>query len=193
MNTIVRVGSPAPDFVYPGADGRQQRLSSLWADSPALVLWLRHCGCTFFSEFLAQLRETLPEFASRGVRVACVIQGRPEDAERICSRHGIESLCVPDPQKESYRAMGFGRASWRELVFAPAEVRRRWVEARRAGGRVHWSAAFRPESDWLQLPGAALVARGGEILWLHRGADFADLPPARQLLAIAAAHLTPRA
>jgi hypothetical protein len=39
----VRVGASAPEFEY-RIEGRQARLSELWSEGPALVLWLRHCG-----------------------------------------------------------------------------------------------------------------------------------------------------
>ncbi|HEV2021549.1 MAG TPA: hypothetical protein VGQ94_03385 [Terriglobales bacterium] len=44
MAMEVRVGGPAPEFVYITASGEQKRLSALWAGRPALVLWLRHFG-----------------------------------------------------------------------------------------------------------------------------------------------------
>ena len=44
MTITVRVGSVAPDFVYTPAQGEQKHLAQLWAEGPALVLWLRHFG-----------------------------------------------------------------------------------------------------------------------------------------------------
>ena len=38
------VGDPAPDLAYTTASGEARRLSSVWADGPALVVWLRHLG-----------------------------------------------------------------------------------------------------------------------------------------------------
>lgn len=40
----IAVGSPAPEFLYQTAAGEEKRLSALWADRPALLLWLRHFG-----------------------------------------------------------------------------------------------------------------------------------------------------
>jgi hypothetical protein len=37
-------GGPAPDFDYKTIGGEPRRLSSLWAEGPALVVWLRHFG-----------------------------------------------------------------------------------------------------------------------------------------------------
>jgi hypothetical protein len=37
-------GDTIPEFVYTTASGESRRLSELWAEGPALVLWLRHFG-----------------------------------------------------------------------------------------------------------------------------------------------------
>ncbi len=44
MVHVVKVGSRAPDFEYTRPDRSSARLSELWAEGPALVVWLRHCG-----------------------------------------------------------------------------------------------------------------------------------------------------
>jgi len=45
MNTRVPdIGDAAPDFAYEDRDGKSRQLSELWADGPALIVWLRHFG-----------------------------------------------------------------------------------------------------------------------------------------------------
>lgn len=124
-----------------------------------------------------------------GVRLACVVQGTAAEAARFCGRHDIAQICVPDPEKESYRAMGLGRTRWREILRPTTELKRRRKEANEAGCGVSVSGALQKHSDVLQLPGAALIARGGKILWLHRGTHTADLPVAEELLEVVRNHL----
>jgi hypothetical protein len=38
------VGDAAPDFVYRDSMGNERRLSELWSEAPALIVWLRHMG-----------------------------------------------------------------------------------------------------------------------------------------------------
>ena len=130
------------------------------------------------------MREKLTRFEARGVHLACVVQGTAEEAARFCARHGIEEISIPDPAKRSYRSMGFPRCSWRDMIFASEELRKRRVEAREAGCRVSLSGALQKHSDVLQLPGAALFAEGGKILWLYRGAHTGDLPSADELVQV---------
>lgn len=116
------------------------------------------------------------------MRLACVVQGTAEETARFCGRHGVEQLCIPDPEKESYRAMGLRRTRWKEILVPSAELRQRRKEANEAGCGISLSGTLQKHSDVLQLPGAALVGAGGKILWLHRGTHTADLPSADSLL-----------
>jgi hypothetical protein len=38
------LGDAALDFVYKDGGGNERRLSELWGDGPALIVWLRHFG-----------------------------------------------------------------------------------------------------------------------------------------------------
>lgn len=129
--------------------------------------------------------ERLPDFDSAGVRLACVVQGTAEEAQRFCGRHGLAGRCIGDPRKQSYRAMGLRRTTWGKIIFASAELKKRRAEAQAAGCSNSLRGALQAHSDILQLPGAALISREGKILWLHRGEHTGDLPAADELLRIA--------
>ena len=103
----------------------------------------------------------------------------------------MEQICVPDPEKESYRAMGLGRTTWPKLLFASPELRRRRGESAAAGCSNSLAGALQSHTDILQLPGAALMARGGSILWLHRGTHPGDVPLAGELLEVVKQKLPP--
>jgi len=110
------------------------------------------------------------------------VQGTAPEMARFCGRHRVESICVPDPQLASYRAMGLERTNWWKILFPSAEGRRRRAAAKAAGCPISIEGTLQKHSDVLQLPGAALVARGGKILWLHRGSSPSDLPAPAELL-----------
>jgi len=38
------IGDAAPEFVYKDGTGKERRLSELWREGPALIVWLRHFG-----------------------------------------------------------------------------------------------------------------------------------------------------
>jgi hypothetical protein len=182
-----RVGTRPPDFEFTRPGGSTARFSDFWSEGPTLFLWLRHCGCPFFHEALAGLRAARPKLVERGVHPVCVVQARPEELRRVC---GAELTSVADPKRESHDALGLARSSPWRLWFSLTYHRRRGRAA--AGGfRRDWRRSFARESDPLRLPGGALVARGGRILWLYRGEHPADLPAADDLLAVASEFATP--
>jgi hypothetical protein len=38
------IGDMAPDFVYRDGSKNERHLSELWAETPAVLVWLRHFG-----------------------------------------------------------------------------------------------------------------------------------------------------
>jgi hypothetical protein len=139
-----------------------------------------------------QLRESLPKFQERGVRAGCVVQGTAEEAARFCGRHGVEHVCIPDPARESYRAMGLERTSWWKILLPTARLRQSRAQAKAAGCGISLEGAFQKHSDILQLPGAALVGGDGKILWVHRGTSTEDLPAPQEILALVQPQLPRR-
>jgi AhpC/TSA antioxidant enzyme len=182
-----KVGHRAPDFEYTRPGGSSASFSDLWSEGPALFVWLRHSGCPFFEETLAQLREQQPRLSERGVALACIVQARPGELRELC---GAELHCIADPSRASYQAAGLGRMSLWTLFFS-LDLHRRRSQASAQGFRQSWRRTFGRDSDPRQLPGAALVARGGRILWLYRGEHAGDLPAADNLLAVASEFATP--
>lgn len=133
------------------------------------------------------MRETEPRLTERGVALACIAQARPGELRSLC---GAELHCIADPRHQSFEAMGLGRIGFWRLLLSRGFHRRR-SEAAAQGFKQSWRRTFAKESDTLLLPGAALVARGGRILWLYRGDHPGDLPPADSLLAVASEFATP--
>lgn len=135
------------------------------------------------------MREKQPEFEKLKVHLACIVQGTAADAAELCGPYGLTAHCIPDPGKESYAKFGLDRAKWRDLLFPSEELRQRRKENRDAGFSINFKRSLKGTCDILLLPGAALVARGGKILWLHRGANPADLPSANELLEKVRQHI----
>ena len=133
-------------------------------------------------ESLTQLREKLTELEKLHVRLGCIVQGTASEAAEVCGQYGMAEKCIPDPEKESYAKMGLDRTTLAALVFASDELKARRKENRAAGFSVSIKKSLMPHCDIFLLPGAALVARGGKILWLHRGAHPGDLPLVDELL-----------
>lgn len=134
------------------------------------------------------MRETQPKLKKLGVRIGCVVQGTPEEAQRYCGRWKAIA-CIPDPDRASYKAMGFPRGGLKDISYG-AGVTKATFQAMRKGFRGGLRGSLEKSSDWFQLPGAALISADGTLLWLHRGTHMGDLPDADALLAAADTHLS---
>ena len=54
------VGDRAPDALLVDLERREVRLSSLWEERPAVVVFLRYCGCPCCQTQVVGLRNELP-------------------------------------------------------------------------------------------------------------------------------------
>ena len=117
----------------------------------------------------------------RGAQLVAVAQGTTAEAERYCAALGVTYRCLGDPQRDSYRAFGLPRGGLKEILLDPM---RAGNEAVRKGYKVSVRDSLRRHSDWFQLPGVAIVDRGGRLRYLYRSRHAGDLPPMDALLAL---------
>jgi hypothetical protein len=132
------------------------------------------------------LRAARAKLAERGTELAVIVQARPDELRTLC---GAELHCIADPRRESHTAFGLQHTSPWGMFFSLAFHRRRRA-ATAAGFHQDWRRTFARESDTLLAPGAALVARGGRILWAYHGEHPGDLPTGDDLVAIASEFTT---
>ena len=134
-------------------DGRSLREAT--DDEPRLFVFLRHFGCTFCREALADLAEQRERLEADGTRLVLVHMSPEPDAGAFFARYGLGDVDrVGDPERRLYRAFGLQRGSIRQLFGW-----RVWWRGWQAGvlGR-HGVGAL--AGDGLQMPGAFLVWRG---------------------------------
>lgn len=130
-------------------------LLELMAGSPVLVVFLRHLGCVFCRQTLADLRAARPALEAEGMRLALVHMASDRQAELVFRMYGMEDVPrFSDTDRTLYQAMGLRRASMRELM--STELFKRGLEAcvrdRHAMGV--------PRGDPMQMPGAFILERG---------------------------------
>jgi hypothetical protein len=132
------------------------------------------------------LRELDEDFARAGISARFVTIGSQAKADDYCSRHNAAAVCIGDPDKRTYKAMGLSDFDLTRLLTTPALLERR-NENQAAGFRQDWGATR--IQDAAQNPGAAVLDAAGVVRWVHRGEHPGDLPPMSALLAQAKACL----
>jgi hypothetical protein len=171
---------PAPPFSRELAgrfvDQHRRSLASHLGEGPMLLLLLRHGGCTFCREAIADLEPLRNGLELEGVQLGVVHMAQPEVAPKDAGASAGCSIApdlthVPqfaDPDRLLYRSVGLGRGSWREL-FGPA------VAARGLAAFVRGHGVGALAGDGLQMPGAALI-RDGELLGVRRHRHAGERP-----------------
>ena len=168
---LVRTGARIPDAVLKqvvsGVNLAPGTLGDQLGEGLTLLVFLRHFGCIFCRETLADLRalvEQAPDFPQPLV----FFQGSSTEGRALLRREWPKLRAVSDPKAELYEAFGVGRGGLLQM-FGPAV----WAARSRAAQKGHANGA-RVGDVW-RMPGMFLV-RGSEIVWAHEYRHAADHP-----------------
>lgn len=151
-------------------DQNGKSINELSKDQVLLVVFLRHSGCTFCREALADLCKQRGQLAVDGVAPVLVHMGDNEAEKSFFEAYLLGDVSrISDPACQLYRAYGLGRGRIAQLL-GPAVWWRGFkaaILARHAVGPAG--------GDGFQMPGAFLV-RDGMILREYRHETAADRP-----------------
>ena len=138
--------------------------------SPVLLVFLRHAGCAFCREALADIARSRAAIEQGGTRIVLVHMGDIQALQGLLSKHGLSGLDrICDPTQELYGAFGVKRGTTLQL-FGPKVLWRGFlagVLARYGLGRVRADASQMPAIFLIE--NSAIVRR-----FRHRSA--ADRP-----------------
>jgi hypothetical protein len=165
--------SESPEWLRAMREVRSHRgatLEELSAEHPVLVVFLRHTGCIFCREALADLSRQRSAIEAAGARLALVHMSDPLSATLRFEQYALGDVHrYSDPERVLYRAFGLPRGSLRQLFGA-------WVWCRAVVATVlrgHWFG--RLEGDGSQMPGVILLDHG-RITAEYRATTAADRP-----------------
>ena len=149
----------------------------LSAAAPVLMVFLRHLGCSFCRQTLADLRDARPDLESSGMSLALVHMADEVRAARLFRRYRLDDVPrFSDPDKRLYGAFGLGQGTLRQLI-----GRRNWIRAFEAAVVRRHGAGW-PVGDFRQMPGVFLMDQGA-IVAGHVHVDAGERPDYRRLVA----------
>ena len=149
-----RCASVDPGLLNAYTSQNGETLASLLAERLVFLVFLRHFGCTFCREAVAEITEKRPRIESQGAHLAFVHLGTEEKAQWFFKPYAL--LDVPrfsDPEGKLYEAFGLTRAEWRQFLNLTS-VSRMFRAA------FHGHFAFYPEGDIQRMPGVFLLDAG---------------------------------
>ena len=144
-------------------------IPSLSFERPLLLVFLRHFGCTFCREAVAELEKLRSQIESLGTQLAFVHLATEERAKKYFAPHHFEDLPrFSDPEGHLYQSLGLVRAQWYQYL-NPKSIARMLS----AWSRGHFLGA--PAGDVERMPGVFLF-RNGAILKSFRHKLVSDRP-----------------
>lgn len=150
-------------------------LLDLSQQRPTFVLFVRHSGCTFCREALADLKQQSATLRGRGWNLVVVHMSPPAEGRALLDRYGLADVpTISDPERRLFRAFELKSGTLWQLV-GPKSLWRAMVEGtvwRYGFGRIIGSAQ--------QLAGAFVVHQG-RIIQAYRHKTSADRPDYTQL------------
>lgn len=161
-------GDPFPEFTLDSPNGPVE-LRERWRERPLAVAFLRHMGCAFCREHLAELDHARDEIHAAGGDVVAIFQNPGGEARDFCDERGVELDCLGDPRRDGYDAVALKKGSWKEYL-GPAIVMRQ-VQAARSGYKPGL-----PKGNVAQRPGTFVVGTDGLIVFAHYNRDSSDNP-----------------
>ena len=153
------MNAPAVDVLL--STGEKVPLADLYREAPVALVFVRHFGCIFCRERIADLRRLADQ------NVVFVTMGNQVQAEAVRQKLRSPHRFVCDPEQSLYQAFGLPKVSFGQM-FNPTT----FLRGARAAAKGHGVGA--PVGDPWQLGGAFVVDRRGEVTWEKRAQHAAD-------------------
>jgi peroxiredoxin len=111
LQVNVRIGQPAPNFLFEFAPGRQLTLRKLAGRPAALVFWRSSSQPSI--EAVRDLQQASAKAGAKGPAVLAVNDGEPTElAQRVALGNGLSATLVTDPKREI--SLAYGVSLWQK-------------------------------------------------------------------------------
>lgn len=90
-------------------NGAGVRLGALWAERPVVLVLIRHFGCLFCKEQVAELGKVTGRIHDAGAEIVVVGNGGPQHVQWFIEDFGLQTPVYTDPSEEAYRVVGAKR------------------------------------------------------------------------------------
>jgi hypothetical protein len=152
-------------------EGKHVRLRDLWSDAPCVTTFLRHFGCLFCHQMVADVIAVTPAIVERGGRVLFIGNGSVNQAKRFYGDKGLpRGGCevLTDPDRASFNAAELERGYGK--TFNPSSVKAY------KGARVNGHGITGLFGDLTQLGGLLVTKPPSRFVFLHRSKFAGDHP-----------------
>ena len=176
-------GAAAADAAAKAIDAavtqRGEKLVDLSEQGTVMLVFLRHSGCTFCRETLADIAARRGQAAFAKIRIVLVHMGDQEGIDALLRKYNLDGIdCIGDAEQKLYQVFGLKRGRIGQLL--GPKVWWRGIQA----GILAGHGLGKPTADPTQMPGVFLL-KHSSVAGSFRHRSAADRP---DYLAICAPH-----
>jgi len=132
-----------------------ENLYELSERQPVLLVFLRHFGCTFCREALADIARNRKQIESAGSRIVFVHMTENDIAERYFNRYELPGVGhISDPDRRFYAAFGLVKGNMTQLFGLQS-----WIRGFQAG-IMEGHGIGTMLGDGFQMPGVFVIQEG---------------------------------
>ena len=137
---------------------RGNTLKELSEEQPVLLVFLRHFGCTFCREALADISKERARIEATGVKIVFVHMTDDALADRYFNRYSLENAThISDPDQKFYKSFGLLKGNFNQLFGLQS-----WIRGFSAG--VVSGHGVGPQlGDGFQMPGVFVIHKNAII------------------------------
>jgi peroxiredoxin len=142
-------------------------LLELSCRQPVLLVFLRHFGCTFCREALADIAQQRTNIEARGIKIVLVHMSNNKLAERYFNRYELSGIDhISDPESQYYAGFGLTKGTFNQLFGLKS-----WVRGFQAGV-LEGHFVGNQLGDGFQMPGIFVISEGNiQDKFIHREAS----------------------
>lgn len=129
-----------------------ERISDLSVQQPVMLIFLRHFGCTFCREALAELSLKRKSIEEKGSKLVFIHMADFETAERYFNRYNLDNVThISDPSCQFYASFGLVKGNFRQLLGLSS-----WMRGFSAG-IMEGHGIGKQIGDGFQMPGVFII------------------------------------
>ncbi|QDU80671.1 AhpC/TSA family protein [Polystyrenella longa] len=153
-----------------------QSLADLSQDQTLLIVFLRHSGCSFCRQALADLHKIEGDLGDMNTKIVVVSMSEQEELQSMLKKYQLpEAIAVSDPARILYQHFQFGTGGLAQLM-GPSVL---WNGMKACIFEGH--GVGKPEGNVRQMPGV-IVLRTGQVLYRYQHKNAGDRPDYLQLV-----------
>jgi peroxiredoxin len=173
----LQVGDPAPNVQLRDFSNQVVELKNLWESGPALLIFLRHYGCSCAHDRAERLTKEYAEYVKLGATVVAIGQGEPERSAAFAKLKKLPCPLFSDPDRAAYKAFNILEGKPSQVAYGLSDEFLKYdyqvaaeVQESRRGSE------YSPVDNPYQLPAEFVINQNGIISLAYRSqycADFA--------------------